>query len=113
MMSPEEIKAAWANTEGQGNKEARQGQDHAFNVLIPCSEEEAVALTRIIYMSAFSIATCAHYDNYTLSFYCGGSGDPDHLMSRVRRLAVEFFNKRIKDYTLCIERVLTQSSMDW
>lgn len=66
-----ELKAAWQE-EGQGHQKAVERGEYCH--IIPCSEDEALRLSRKFVEQVFAIPTCCHYDGSTLSLYCGDAG---------------------------------------
>ena len=69
--SDDELKHAWSEDgQGHANAIARGETCH----VVKCSENEAVALSRLFVSNVFAIPTCCHYDGITLSMYCGDAG---------------------------------------
>lgn len=68
----QQLKQSWRDKGGQGNHDARKRG--RLCVVFPCTEDEALALTRVFVERGFAVPTCAHYDGQTLSLYCGGAG---------------------------------------
>jgi len=68
-----EIEDAWADTTGQGNRQARLR--NAFCVVIGLqSKAEAIELSHLFVGSVFAIPTCTHWNGETLSLYVGDAG---------------------------------------
>ena len=66
-----EIREAWSNTKGQGNKQAREGRYDCIKTL--CTEKQALALTRI-FVTEFNIPSCCYYTGVNLTMYYGDAG---------------------------------------
>lgn len=83
-----DIMAGWKQINGQGNKQARE-----FGVLChvvkDVTEEEAIALTRLC-LEQFNIPSCAFWNGFDFSFYCGGAGGGYSLLrQRLERIQLE------------------------
>lgn len=66
-----EIRTAWLELNGQGNREARSY--NRLCVVKECTEPQALALSRV-FIDRFAMPTCCHYNGKELSMYCGAAG---------------------------------------
>jgi hypothetical protein len=71
----DELRAGWNDTQGQGNKHARERNFYCVTVF-GITEEQALTLSALFCRTCFNITTCCHYApaDRSLGLYCGDAG---------------------------------------
>lgn len=67
-----ELRRAWNEIDGQGNRSARAGGWAV--VEHPCPHEETALAYSALFHQLFAIETCCHWDGATWRAYCGDAG---------------------------------------
>ena len=70
-----ELRQAWEDLDGQGNRESRDHRPETFVAYVP-DETSALQLTALMVRHVFAVPSCATYDYQTkrFAFFCGDAG---------------------------------------
>ena len=88
--SDKEIEEKW-DENSQGHRQSvERGK---WCVVRKCNKKQAIELSRWFYEKVFGIITCTHYDNDTISLYCGDAGHGAQEMYNSVSIACDKFIK--------------------